>query len=373
MAIIVSGCPRSGTSVMMDCMREIFGDDNIKGSKFPQENRSQMREQQEGEEDQYFAIRKYVADKHLKDKPDSSYEDMNPNGFWECQYSVQGIKYNFQDREDLKTMEVGNLENAKVVKVVSQGLLSSDPKYIDKIVYMIRHPRAVAKSQERLKRGFDTKFPDGEVRNIFDGLTIHTPEMYIAVTVQACRWLLANSEIPVHFVLFDELMTTPKERLAEIGEFLGTGDFTKAYGVVEPKLNRSIPEDIPHDLWEDAEFVYDNFVSKNYQEVLDYFDDPKRSFNREKRSWSCPRYGQQVTERQCKLCRSSSVVRENFKTFAMQKMIDWENEPCFFEVGTDLDREEYLTIKDSIKQNFWVNELWLGINDVHLDDLDGSI
>ena len=35
--------------------------------------------------------------------------------------------------------------------------------------------------------------------------------------------------------------------------------------------------------------------------------------------------------------------------------IEWEMEPCAFECGKDLDREksEYLSIKESTKNNFW--------------------
>ena len=33
--IIVSGCARSGTSLMMDCLRVALGEDKILGHKFP--------------------------------------------------------------------------------------------------------------------------------------------------------------------------------------------------------------------------------------------------------------------------------------------------------------------------------------------------
>jgi hypothetical protein len=352
---------------MMDCMREIFGDDRIKGEKFPQEKREEIKKQQEGESDSHYAIRSYLMNKSEKESSDMSYEDMNPNGFWECMYSVQGIRYNHRDREDLKKMRRGDIDKSTIVKVVSQGLLSSDPSYIDKVVYMVRHPRAVAKSHEKLKRGFDTKFPDGKVRNIFDGLVIHSPEMYIQVTISASRWILDNPDIDIHFVNFDELIANPKDVIDGVVDFLTIGDASKAYSVIEPKLNRSKPENIEHVMWEDAEYVYEKFVNKEYQDILDYFKDPKRNFNREKQSWYCPRYGQSVTEKQCKLCRSDKVVRENFKTFAMQQFVDWENEPCFYESGMDVDREKYLTISQSIKQNFWNNELWLEINDAGVD------
>ena len=53
--IVVSGCPRSGTSLTMDCMRHAFGEDRIMGKKFPQERKYVfMKEQFEGEDDNAY-------------------------------------------------------------------------------------------------------------------------------------------------------------------------------------------------------------------------------------------------------------------------------------------------------------------------------
>jgi len=196
---------------------------------------------------------------------------------------------------------------------------------------------------------------------VFEDLVIHTPEMYIDVTIRAARFLLAYPEIPVHFVHFEEMVENPVEILTGVQNFLGKGDFSKAYGVIEPKLNRSKPEDITNDLWEDAEFTYEKFCNGQYEEILSYFEDPKRNFNRMKRSWRCPRYGQQVTEKQCHGCRENAVIRGNYKNFAQNMRVDWEHEPCLFECGYDIDRNtnEYKTIEQSINENFWIDENWL--------------
>ncbi len=42
--LIISGCPRSGTSVQMDIHRAVFGEERILGAKFPQEKRSRDKE-----------------------------------------------------------------------------------------------------------------------------------------------------------------------------------------------------------------------------------------------------------------------------------------------------------------------------------------
>ena len=357
---IVSGCPRSGTSMFMDIMRTVYGENRIFGRKFPQERRDEMKKQGDLEPDHLYACRKYVIEKQEEaQEEERSFEDMNPFGFWEERYTVGGVSYHFGDREHLNKLLEETDDDMTITKIVSQGLLQSDPMYIDKIVYMIRHPRAVAKSQERLKRGFSTKFPDGKVRNIFEDLVIHTPEMYIQVTAMACRFFLAYPDIPVHFVEFEELVTKPIEILNGVQDFLGRGDFTKAHGVIEPKLNRSKHEEVENDMWEDAEYIYEKFKEGEYEAVLTYLEEPKRNFNRNKRSWHCPRYGQTVTEKQCHACRENVVVRGNFKNFAVQIQKDWINEPCLFECGYDLDREEYKTIEQSIKENFWADDKWL--------------
>jgi hypothetical protein len=130
---------------MMDCLRLTFGDDRIMGSKFPQEDRISVGlEKHEEETQDEFEARNYIRDivaPHATKDFEVS-KDMNPNGFWECRYSVRGIKWH---------MNMPDLEG-KVCKIVSQGLINSNPEYIDKIVYMLRDPRQVAKSQERLKR-----------------------------------------------------------------------------------------------------------------------------------------------------------------------------------------------------------------------------
>lgn len=378
--LVVSGCPRSGTSLCMDIQRVAHGDEAIVGQKFPQEARQEARkealQQQPNEPDHAYRVRKYLLDKQIEaeqKKHDHDYVDMNPQGFWECAFSVRGLIYRPNFRDLLGSVRRG--DDFKVVKVVSQGLLASDPAYIGKVIYMIRHPRAVAKSQERLVRGFSVKDPEtGSAKNAFEDMTIHTPEMYIGVTVQACRWLLLESRVPVMFVDFDDLVGDPQTQIDHMAEFVGSGDYDAAKEVVEPRLNRSQPEDIEHRLWKDAEYVYEQFVEaaaiinsgqrrskakRRWENIIRYFEDPRREFNREKRTWRCYRSKHTVNEAMCRACYDQPEVMRNFKKHSesMEGGIarHWREEPCLFECGLDLDRlEPYLTIEESIENNFWV-------------------
>jgi len=380
--LVVSGCPRSGTSVNMDIQRVAHGDDAILGEKFPQESRKKAREEMLAripeEFDHEFQVRRFLLSKELaqhetrQDPEKQKYVDMNPEGFWECAFSVQGIIYRPQFRGVLHKVRNGEF---KVVKVVSQGLLASDPAYIGQVIYMIRHPRAVAKSQERLTRGFNWTDDDGNVHNAFEDMKIHTPEMYIEVTVKAAQWFLTNPRIPVMFVHFEELVSDPKTQIDRMSEFVGCGDYKKACDVVQPKLNRSKPEDVENVLWEDAEFVYEQLskaaasidagegrskANRCFKKIIRYFQDPRRAFNREKRNWRCYRSKHVVTENMCKACYGDPVAAGNFRKHSESAdgavARHWSKEPCLFECGMDLDREgPYLTIEESIENNFWAD------------------
>ena len=379
--IVVAGCPRSGTSLCMDIQRVAHGEDVILGQKFPQEARRAMREdmrqRQDDEPEEEHQIRAYMMEKMDRehdlqlDEDEERWRDMNPDGFWEMAFTVPGIIYRPNLREMMEKVRAG--EETKICKVVSQGLMASDPMYIGKILFMLRHPRAVAKSQERLVRGFNIINPEGRVQNIFEGMKIHSPDMFINVTAQAARFLLNNPEIPVHFFHFEKLVEDPESVVKEMEEFVGTGDYRRAVeeGVVKPSLNRSKHEDIEHTLWEDAEFVYENICTaaeyhnagdhesaKPYLEaILDRMQNPRTQFNREHHNWRCFRAKKVVNESMCRLCMSDPNTRGNFlrdSESRVGRVADhWSQEPCLFECGFDLDRDTYLTIEESIKHNFW--------------------
>jgi len=188
---VVSGCPRSGTSLTMDIMRIALGEDRIIGEKFPQEKRNKEPETE---------VEKYLSEKfpnNQKEQFEKS-KDMNPNGFWEMEWSVKGIRYLPNLHTELQSSKISPI---KVVKCVSQGLIVSDPIHISKIIFLLRHPRQVAKSQEKLQGQF------GDLENpIQNGREVrkHSPQMFCQVTIQAARWFDLNPEVPLLIVNFDD-------------------------------------------------------------------------------------------------------------------------------------------------------------------------
>ena len=104
--IIVSGCPRSGTSLMMDILRDVFGNKRILGQKFPQEFEPEKKHPFENEAQ--YNVRQYIFKKLGYDKQHQEtikmMKDMNPNGFWEMPYTTKGVRYRFGDIERLESL-----------------------------------------------------------------------------------------------------------------------------------------------------------------------------------------------------------------------------------------------------------------------------
>jgi hypothetical protein len=383
--VVVSGCPRSGTSLTMDILRAIFGEDNILGSKFPQQAKTKDEMIKEIEENEDLSeVEKYLSKRRFDIMPAQDLErlekarDMNPNGFWECAFSVMGIQYYPMMKEELSKA----LSQLRIVKVVSQGLLRSDTLYINRVIFLIRHPRAVAKSQERLERGMHVIGDDGKTYNIMNGPEIgpdgepipfvwHEPDMFINVSLQALLFMKNNPHIPFKFIEFEELVSDPHKNIREIYEFTGMeGDLEKGLSIVEPKLNRSRHEDVELSYWCDAEYVYDALlkvkklyeedrledVTKLVDETVEYMQDPKREWYLAKNEWRCYRAKKIVNREKCLKCigkdpKTLYAFKKNSESVGSEH---WSTQPCPFECGMDVLREDPLTIEESIKNNHWV-------------------
>jgi len=382
MAIIISGCPRSGTSVCMDLHKSFYGEDKIIGSKFPQEN---LRFDLDYFLNNGFNIdmAEYLLSKNEKiqslnfENGDS--KDLNPNGFWECVFSVQGLYYSHRAKD---LMEKAKQPNT-IIKVVSQGLLNSNPELIDKIVFMLRHPRAVAKSQERLRRKQivksekgtfdiykDLEHRDDDGNLVNDELIVHSAEMFIQVTKQAMQFIIQNPDIPILLVDFDNLITDPETQIKRIYDFNNIdGDYEAGLKVVDKKLNRSKHQDIKHDLWEDAEFLFEqmhNYFDSDkdieiLKSALTEMQNPHRPINIMKRVFKCYRAKLNANYSVCKQCLNDKYYRQNLKARSIE--IDkaglspicdsWQMEPCLFECGLDINQTKPITIQESIQNNSW--------------------
>lgn len=283
--------------------------------------------------------------------------DMNPNGFFEMEFTVNGINYNQKTSKILKGLR--EEEKSSFCKIVSQGLVQSDPQYIDKIVYMLRHPRAVAKSQERLTRMPKQQQMLNALKELSEDAytkAIHTPEMFIKVTKLACEWLSENTHVPYIIVDYDSLVADPDTHIKRVLDFLGEGDFEKARKVVDKKLKRSNHEDIDHPLWYDAEYIYEEMKKENFTNIIEHIDNPYSISNQTFTNFVCVRKGAPTNLMKCRLCKQHKRVRDGFKEFAEKRKINWRVEPCAYECEVNADVETPITIQESIANNFWIDD-----------------
>jgi len=341
---VISGCPRSGTSLMMRVMEKAFGPDRILGAREPQ---------QENHKPELSEIQKYLFEKSGRAEQIRKREErakaMNPNGYYEMAFCVQGVYYRPQF-EDLLT-EILDADKPKICKIVSQGLAQSEPRYIDKIVYMARDPRAVAKSQENLGRDNPMNPEDAPERD-GEKVLIRSVEMFNQVTIAAARWLNRHPGIPVHVVNYDKLIDDPHTVLGGVAAFLGDGDFSEAANLIDPSLKRSKPEPVEGD--EFALQLFDRLKTGDFagvEEAVNQEAERRKANPPKPTQWFCPRLGQQVAEAMCQLCKTHIQTTTNLRANAERKEIKWQEEPCPYECGIQGDGG--LTVAESVARNHW--------------------
>jgi len=338
---IVSGCPRSGTSMMMKIMEHVYGADRILGKKWPKKKERKVKRNE---------IQEYIHNKLTAQNNRAMLRarDMNPNGYYEMDFSVRGILYS--PRHEKLLNEILEDEKPRICKIVSQGLAASDPKYIDKIIYMSRDPRAVAKSQERLGRNSPMD-PESAPTSNGKKVLIRDIAMFVSVTTRAAKWIINHSDIPVIVMNYNCLLDDPVNELLRLQEFMGEGDFSSANQFIDTSLRRSAPEDIEGEEASYAMGLYEALNNSDFgairQAHLDKIKEPSRI-----NTWFCTRTGRRMEANECHLCKTHIHTALNFISTATRKGICWETEPCAYECG--VDGSEGIDIASSITNNHWV-------------------
>lgn len=350
--LIVSGCPRSGTSLMMQILRSALGESRILGSQFPQEKGEQRKKWRlPGETDAQYSYRQYA----LEVEPGRDLEkskDLNPDGFWECPFTVPGVRYSFEHEDLLDSLLKEGDE--KVCKIVSNGLAHSDPRFVDKVILMARHPRSVAKSQERLHRELKLKFGDGAVRDLYEGQTVHSPVFFIESTLAVMGWLEAHPTIPVCVVPYDDLVADPIATVRRVGEFTRKGgNWDAGVAEVKPQLKRSYPADQKSPFWHDAEYLYDAMLRLDYEAVRKFKADASRAIYREHRSWMCVRCEQPMNPAHCRACVAQIEFRDQLKAHAEANGVPWRERPCAWEVA--YRDGALISLESSAHYNSWMD------------------
>jgi len=353
--ITVSGCPRSGTSLMMLIMKEALGEDRIVGVDFP--SMPTLRKLPSETEEQYELRKIAWHEKYPSVEADHERrKDLNPNGFWECQFTVGGAHRSLKNNALLDEIEAS--EEDKVCKIVSQGISRSEAQFIDRIVLMARHPRAVAKSQERLSRRLGVSNPKIGLVDLWGGIAtgvgkVHTPKMFIEVTIGFALWYKENPDVPLLIVQFDDLIDDAENTLATVQDFVNDGYFAPAASLVDPDLNRSIPEDGREpDLMAEADEIYDMLLAKDWDGIIAYSNDPKTEHAKQTRQWLCLRSGIMTQRAFCVRCQAGVEGRLKIMKLAREQNIPWESRPCAFECGYDVESTP-ISIEESVANNHW--------------------
>ncbi len=181
---IVTGMPRSGTSMMMQMLQaggmELFTDN----------------------------------------ERDS--DDNNPKGYYEHEI-VKKLNHNNHWLKEC---------NGKAVKIVAPLVTSLPYNYKYKVIFMERNPYEIYQSQERMllrmgKKNKQQVFSQGlfeQIKNTIEN---------------AKRWLSQHPGIEVIYVPYKSVMEKPMEYAVKVNEFLGNSlDPLPMLGAVEPKLYR---------------------------------------------------------------------------------------------------------------------------------------
>lgn len=185
MITIVSGLPRSGTSMMMKALE-------AGGMSVLTDN-----------------LRQSDAD--------------NPQGYYE-----------FERVKQLSKGDYGWLGEAqgKAVKIIAALLEYLPADYTYKVVFMRRRMDEILASQKKMliRRGAPSdKLADAEMRILF--------ERHLA---KVQTWLKTQSNISVLEVDYNQLLENPRPCLEEISQFLANGlDVEKMVGAVDPGLYRN--------------------------------------------------------------------------------------------------------------------------------------
>jgi hypothetical protein len=180
---IVSGLPRSGTSLMMS-MLEAGG----------------------------LGV--------LIDGIRTADED-NPKGYYEFE-RVKQIEHDQAWLEDAK---------GKAVKMVAELLRQLPPDYSYKVIFMRRKMEEILASQRQMliRRGEPTDRVSDE----------DLAKMFRRHLEQIETWIAEQPNMDVHFVNYNELLSDPTEQVGRINQFLG-GSLAaeKMISVVDPSLYR---------------------------------------------------------------------------------------------------------------------------------------
>jgi hypothetical protein len=200
--IIVSGQPRSGTSLQMMILRELGI--SIAGQK----------------------------------RPNDAKKENNPLGTWEVPKIVlNGLTKNIKEGKVPTILSEPITEDA--IKLITVGLMCTDYSLIDKVIFCIRDPREICTSVLKIQDGnnavVDIKTPEDFYRD------------YNSVINLFFLKLEPHDWENILVVDYGMIQANPGEEVMRVADFVGKPITKSAIDIVKPELYRSEPHEVENE------------------------------------------------------------------------------------------------------------------------------
>ena len=234
---VVSGEPRSGTSLMMQTL-ELLGAP-VAGHKFPQEERSRAQTDAMPPGKERDRAEAQAAARLAQTKK------MNPRGFYELPGIVMGGLRHMRD--DLKGHAIKIVTNGLYEREQANGQVAGTPlELIDKIILCVRDPRHIAVSQKDLSGGVEVA-AEGIDQWVNMPRTV-SPLRTVRGLGSFLIWLAADENLDamrpkILVVDYETMHSHAAQAVDDVARFLGLkpkpGQLAAAVANVEPLLRRA--------------------------------------------------------------------------------------------------------------------------------------
>jgi hypothetical protein len=197
--LIVTGTPRSGTSMWMQVLGAAGFE--VIGEPFPGDWRALL-------------------------------SSANPDGYWESQL-LGGVYYRTNPHPLTGAFLFPEQTSFHAVKILVPGLVRSDLAYIDRVIGTVREWRQFVASRVRLRELVQTQF----------GLEPHEQLLRLELP-PALEWWVDNFALlrdigtrryAAHVCSYQSLIEDPDRAISEVMRWLGRGDVARAVSVVRPE------------------------------------------------------------------------------------------------------------------------------------------
>jgi hypothetical protein len=206
--LIVTGTPRSGTSMWMQIL--VAAGFEAIGEPFPGDWRGLL-------------------------------SSANPDGYWESQL-LGGVYYRTNPHPVTGAFLFPEQTKFHAVKIMVPGLVRSDLAYIDRVIATVREWRQFAASRDRLRAMYESQFasrPDAGLGALEPHEQILRHELPPALEWWVDNFALlrdlATRRYAAHVCSYQSLIEDPERAIGEVLRWLGRGDQARAMSVVRPE------------------------------------------------------------------------------------------------------------------------------------------